>query len=683
MKPKSNRFIPGFTFVELLVSVGVIALIVTALLVALRPSLRFAEARDSRRAQDIDSISRALALYAVDNDGQTVPGVDGSYRMLGTATDGCSASCNYVTQAQPAALSVALENTVPSLAWFSNLNYPFQLFTATPAWAAEPEFDPASRLSASDGPVFELAQATPAKVVPGDTLTVTARLTDQVGVTDVRAAMAGLAELDLELISGSPTDGVWQAEWIVEGTVYQLYTTQLVAKNQAGQASTKLVYWRDPPASGWVNPTGFVDAGSQWVDEPQAYDENVGSYASNQYGGTGWGEFIEFTLPADITSDRVRVYLDYTDAEINQVDIDVFLDGAWYDVFLGGDEATWNGQYVEVTYPKGDVSRARIRYDYAVGGFFYWIYEFAFYQTVDVLTSPVCSFSTATTVRPNLAALQGSVDDDGGEPIEYRFQYGTTPAMDQSTTWISDGKVSGDFFSQAIDGLTEDTTYYFRGQIRNSVGTTNCPTQTFTTTIEEEGWVYPVEIDTAPGWENLINAYDDSLTTYARSYHDINDPQWSEYVVFDHPTILADRVRFKGLGGTLVSQADVDVFSEGEWQDVFQGSFTDQQLNEISFSERPVSQARVRFFAAAANTGFFWQLHDFGYFRLESDEVLVYDDACLDLTTVLEPYLKEIPYDPEFGSAERTFYLVKRNGDNISTVAACGTEVQSVQTVSQ
>lgn len=48
--------------------------------------------------------------------------------------------------------------------------------------------------------------------------------------------------------------------------------------------------------------------------------------------------------------------------------------------------------------------------------------------------------------------------------------------------------------------------------------------------------------------------------------------------------------------------------------------------------------------------------------------------ACVDLSTPLASYLKEIPTDPKTGTAAQTGYSVVVNSNNIVTVRACGAE---------
>lgn len=69
---KKNK---GFTLIELLVVIAIIAILATVVFVALDPVTRFADARDSRRWNDVNSILTAVHQYIVDNDGTLPPGL--------------------------------------------------------------------------------------------------------------------------------------------------------------------------------------------------------------------------------------------------------------------------------------------------------------------------------------------------------------------------------------------------------------------------------------------------------------------------------------------------------------------------------------------------------------------------------------------------------------------------------
>jgi|GEM_PF-1926139 len=646
----------GFTLVELLVVFAFIGIVVVVILLVIDPARRFAEARNAERHQNVEALAHALKLYAVDNKTDSLPLIDGTLRMLGTAGAGCSVAC------EP-------DEVVAT--------FPIDEFFGVQVAEAK-EIDRGELFVGSGTHVLE-ARNTPAKVVPGDTMHIETTLRDEDGIDMVLAHIGELVTVELELSEGTKFEGVWKYDWLVERTEYKNYTTELEIINTKGENTFYTLFWSDPPESGWILPTGYIDAGNQWNQETQAFDGNSGSYAQNTFGGVGWGEFIEFTLDAATTSNRLRLKIDYDDARINEVDIDVFTGGAWVDVFQGGDEATWNSTFVEVPFNKAEVEKARFRYNYAVGGFWYWVYEFQFYKTVDNVGVPECQELDATSIRESSAILQAGLVDDGGEPVEYRFEYGLTQAYGEETPWQS-GAVSGDTLRETVVGLDGFTNYHFRGVIKNSTSTVYCDDRTFTTQGQGPGWVLPASFSDPDGvWENETNAFDDGTLTYARSQHEIGDPQWSSYIYLQYPQIAMDRVRFFARGLPEVDEIEVDVFKDGAWESVYSGAFNDKEWVEAVFAEGDVSEARVRFHAIAQNHGFFWELFELNFWKTgnNTERSNVTEEACIDLSPYLIPqYIAEIPYDPLVGTEERTQYAVRREFENRRiSVVSCQPEL--------
>lgn len=83
MKPNS---ISGFTLVELIVVVGVIAILISITLVAVNPGRQFANARDSQRRSDLYSITNALYQYATENNGNLPEDFPETETCIGTGT---------------------------------------------------------------------------------------------------------------------------------------------------------------------------------------------------------------------------------------------------------------------------------------------------------------------------------------------------------------------------------------------------------------------------------------------------------------------------------------------------------------------------------------------------------------------------------------------------------------------
>ena len=73
---KSNR---GFTLIEILVVIGLIAILAAIVLVAINPARQFAQARNTQRTSNVETILNALGQNLADNKGvSTCTGITGS-----------------------------------------------------------------------------------------------------------------------------------------------------------------------------------------------------------------------------------------------------------------------------------------------------------------------------------------------------------------------------------------------------------------------------------------------------------------------------------------------------------------------------------------------------------------------------------------------------------------------------
>lgn len=77
----------GFTLIELIVVISLIAILSTTLIVIINPKFQIQRANDSKRKTDIKQIQAALELYRADNGSYPVPG--GDYQ-----SDTSSSSCS-------------------------------------------------------------------------------------------------------------------------------------------------------------------------------------------------------------------------------------------------------------------------------------------------------------------------------------------------------------------------------------------------------------------------------------------------------------------------------------------------------------------------------------------------------------------------------------------------------------
>src|SRR3990167_10115705 len=65
----------GFTLVELLVVIGILATLLAITLIAINPARQFAQANNTQRSSNVNAILNAIHQYAADNKGALPAGI--------------------------------------------------------------------------------------------------------------------------------------------------------------------------------------------------------------------------------------------------------------------------------------------------------------------------------------------------------------------------------------------------------------------------------------------------------------------------------------------------------------------------------------------------------------------------------------------------------------------------------
>lgn len=80
----------GFTLIELLVVIGILAILLSIVLIAINPARQFAQANNIRRRSDVSALLNGIHQYAADNNGTLPPGMPsaGSSEAISSTTTG-------------------------------------------------------------------------------------------------------------------------------------------------------------------------------------------------------------------------------------------------------------------------------------------------------------------------------------------------------------------------------------------------------------------------------------------------------------------------------------------------------------------------------------------------------------------------------------------------------------------
>lgn len=81
----------GFTLIEILIVMGIIAVLATIVIIAINPARQFAQARNTQRISNINAILNAIGQYVADNKGNLPSAITTTAQNISnTAANLCS-----------------------------------------------------------------------------------------------------------------------------------------------------------------------------------------------------------------------------------------------------------------------------------------------------------------------------------------------------------------------------------------------------------------------------------------------------------------------------------------------------------------------------------------------------------------------------------------------------------------
>ncbi|GAI94100.1 unnamed protein product, partial [marine sediment metagenome] len=117
-------------------------------------------------------------------------------------------------------------------------------------------------------------------------------------------------------------------------------------------------------------------------------------------------------------------------------------------------------------------------------------------------------------------------------------------------------------------------------------------------------WVSPTGYnDPNNKWTSESKAYDEDLDPAAAAECLIRAGEWGGFLELTHTAIVSNKVRFYAYYSLMgISKIDLDVYKDGVWVHVYEGSYLHRAWVEKTFPQGNVTKARVRFYNSAATT---------------------------------------------------------------------------------
>jgi prepilin-type N-terminal cleavage/methylation domain-containing protein len=105
----------GFTLIEILIVIGIIAILAAIVLVAVNPAEQFRKAGDAQRSSNVNAILNAVGQYMVDNQGNPPGDIPTGVANIAVISDGGSDICSDLVPDYIAALPADPEETDQSI----------------------------------------------------------------------------------------------------------------------------------------------------------------------------------------------------------------------------------------------------------------------------------------------------------------------------------------------------------------------------------------------------------------------------------------------------------------------------------------------------------------------------------------------------------------------------------------
>lgn len=86
MSKIQKKIARGFTLIEILIVIGIIAILAAIVLVAINPTRQFRVANDTQRTSNVNAILNAIGQYTIDNKGSLPGNISSTEKNIGSDT---------------------------------------------------------------------------------------------------------------------------------------------------------------------------------------------------------------------------------------------------------------------------------------------------------------------------------------------------------------------------------------------------------------------------------------------------------------------------------------------------------------------------------------------------------------------------------------------------------------------
>lgn len=124
----SHKQKTGFTLVEVLLVIGIIAILASIVIIAINPAKQLAQSRNTQRWSNVNTILNAVHQYAIDNKGAlpgsvTTTAVEVCATGIATTTCGALAELTALTTNETYFTSVPLDPSCPTACATNGVGY--------------------------------------------------------------------------------------------------------------------------------------------------------------------------------------------------------------------------------------------------------------------------------------------------------------------------------------------------------------------------------------------------------------------------------------------------------------------------------------------------------------------------------------------------------------------------------